>query len=130
MEESGTKLHISIVLKHFALFSQKLSVCGRVFISLYRVILRLRFNNYSENRAMEVHRIINNIFKVLLNLLLFMMAGVAIMNVFMSNCTTGEICYQLLIAILCIATIFCKKYRYIGLSIILVLMFIAYLVTK
>lgn len=48
----------------------------------------------------------------------------------MSNCTTGEICYQLLIAILCIATIFCKKYRYIGLSIILVLMFIAYLVTK
>ena len=34
-----------------------------------------------------------------------MMAGVAIMNVFMSNCTTGEICYQLLIAILCIATI-------------------------
>ncbi|HBV18655.1 hypothetical protein DWZ34_08900 [Phocaeicola plebeius] len=92
--------------------------------------MRLRFNNYSENRAMEVHRIINNIFKVLLNLLLFMMAGVAIMNVFMSNCTTGEICYQLLIAILCIATIFCKKYRYIGLSIILVLMFIAYLVTK
>lgn len=54
----------------------------------------------------------------------------AVMNVFMSNCTTGEICYQLLIAILCIATIFCKKYRYIGLSIILVLMFIAYLVTK
>jgi len=79
---------------------------------------------------MEVHRIINNIFKVLLNLLLFMMAGVAIMNVFMSNCTTGEICYQLLIAILCIATIFCKKYRYIGLFIILGLMFIAYLVTK
>lgn len=58
-----------------------------------------------------------------------MMAGVVII-VFMSNCTTGEICYQLLIAILCIATIFCKKYRYIGLSIILVLMFIAYLVTK
>lgn len=79
---------------------------------------------------MSVHRMINNIFKVLLNLLLFMMAGVAIMNVFMSNCTTGEICYQLLIAILCIATIFCKKYRYIGLPIILVLMFIAYLVTK
>ena len=79
---------------------------------------------------MSVDIRINNIFKVLLNLLLFMMAGVAIMNVFMSNCTTGEICYQLLIAILCIATIFCKKYRYIGLSIILVLMFIAYLVTK
>ena len=79
---------------------------------------------------MSVHRMINNIFKVLLNLLLFMMAGVAIMNVFMSNCTTRQICYQLLIAILCIATIFCKKYRYIGLSIILVLMFTAYLVTK
>ncbi|WP_373134132.1 hypothetical protein [Phocaeicola plebeius] len=79
---------------------------------------------------MSIHRMINNIFKILLNLLLFMMAGVAIMNVFMSNCTTRQICYQLLIAILCIATIFCKKYRYIGLSIILVLMFIAYLVTK
>lgn len=79
---------------------------------------------------MSVHRMINNIFKILLNLLLFMMAGVAIMNVFMSNCTTRQICYQLLIVILCIATIFCKKYRYIGLSIILVLMFIAYLVTK
>lgn len=35
MEESGTKLHISIVLKHFALFSQKLSECGRVSVSLY-----------------------------------------------------------------------------------------------
>ena len=34
MEESGTKLHISIVLKHFALFSQKLSECGRVLLSL------------------------------------------------------------------------------------------------
>lgn len=79
---------------------------------------------------MEVNKIINNIFKILLNLLLFMMAGVAIMNVLMSNCTTREICYQLLIAALCIATIFCKKYRYIGLSIILVLMFIAYLITK
>lgn len=73
---------------------------------------------------------INTIFKILLNLLLFMMAGVAIMNVFMNNCTTGETYYQLLMAILCIATIFCKRYRYIGLSIILALMFIAYLVTK
>lgn len=36
MEESGTKLHISIVLKHFALFSQKLSVCGRVSLYLYK----------------------------------------------------------------------------------------------
>lgn len=40
---------------------------------------------------MSVHRMINNIFKVLLNLLLFMMAGVAIMNVFMSNCTTNVV---------------------------------------
>ena len=39
MEESGTKLHISIVLKHFALFSQKLSECGRVFLSLYKLNL-------------------------------------------------------------------------------------------
>ena len=59
-----------------------------------------------------------------------MMAGVAIMNVFMSNCTTGEICYQLLIAILCMMDKPIYLYFYIGLSIILVLMFIAYLVTK
>lgn len=31
MEESGTKLHIPLVLKYFVLFPQKLSVCGRVF---------------------------------------------------------------------------------------------------
>lgn len=35
MEESGTKLHIPLVLKHFVLFPQKLSVCGRVSLSLY-----------------------------------------------------------------------------------------------
>ncbi len=34
MEESGTKLHIPLVLKHFVLFPQKLSVCGRVSSSL------------------------------------------------------------------------------------------------
>lgn len=34
MEESGTKLHIPLVLKHFVLFPQKLSVCGRVFVYL------------------------------------------------------------------------------------------------
>lgn len=39
MEESGTKLHIPLVLKHFVLFPQKLSVCGRVSISLYKLNL-------------------------------------------------------------------------------------------
>lgn len=34
MEESGTKLHIPLVLKYFVLFPQKLSVCGRVSLSL------------------------------------------------------------------------------------------------
>lgn len=34
MEESGTKLHIPLVLKYFVLFPQKLSVCGRVFVYL------------------------------------------------------------------------------------------------
>ena len=36
MEESGTKLHIPLVLKYFVLFPQKLSVCGRVSLSLYQ----------------------------------------------------------------------------------------------
>lgn len=34
MEESGTKLHTPLVLNHFVLFPQKLSECGRVFLSL------------------------------------------------------------------------------------------------
>ena len=40
MEESGTKLHIPLVLKHFVLFPQKLSVCGRVcvYLHLYDII--------------------------------------------------------------------------------------------
>ncbi len=59
-----------------------------------------------------------------------MMAAFTIVNVFTSNDTLGNICYRLLIVILCIATIFSKKYRYIGLTLILLLMFIAYLVTK
>ena len=37
MEESGTKLHIPLVLKHFVLFPQKLSECGRVSLSLRHV---------------------------------------------------------------------------------------------
>ena len=40
MEESGTKLHISIVLKHFALFSQKLSECGRVSLYLHPLMMK------------------------------------------------------------------------------------------
>lgn len=36
MEESGTKLHIPLVLKHFVLFPQKLSVCGRVSLYLHQ----------------------------------------------------------------------------------------------
>lgn len=36
MEESGTKLHIPLVLKHFVLFPQKLSECGRVSLFLYK----------------------------------------------------------------------------------------------
>lgn len=39
MEESGTKLHIPLVLKHFVLFPQKLSVCGRVYIYLFSCVL-------------------------------------------------------------------------------------------
>lgn len=79
---------------------------------------------------MNVHKIINDIFKIILNIILFMMAAFTIVNVFTSNDTLGNICYRLLIVILCIATIFSKKYRYIGLTLILLLMFIAYLVTK
>lgn len=38
MEESGTKLHIPLVLKHFVLFPQKLSVCGRVYLYMIQSI--------------------------------------------------------------------------------------------
>lgn len=48
MEESGTKLHIPLVLKHFVLFPQKLSECGRVYISL-NIIVPLIFNESLDN---------------------------------------------------------------------------------
>lgn len=79
---------------------------------------------------MNVNKIINDIFKIILNIILFAMAAFTIVNVFTSNDTLGSICYRLLIAILCIATIFSKKYRYIGLTLILLLMCISYLITK
>lgn len=52
LEESGTKLHISIVLKHFALFSQKLSVYGRVSLSLAEAMVQKGGYVYSDVTAL------------------------------------------------------------------------------
>lgn len=76
---------------------------------------------------MDVNRIVNDLFKIILNCLLVMMASVSVLNAFTSDCTAGEIGYQLLFALMCIATVFSRKYRYIGASIVLLLLFIAYL---
>ena len=55
MEESGTKLHISIVLKHFALFSQKLSVCGRVSLYLLHEYIETMEVQANYIRRIEIH---------------------------------------------------------------------------
>lgn len=55
MEESGTKLHIPLVLKHFVLFPQKLSVCGRVFKYLPADYTIMRRIGFFENLAVMFH---------------------------------------------------------------------------
>ena len=67
MEESGTKLHISLVLKHFVLFPQKLSECGRVFLSLYKPTERnaqnsLAMMNYAYDTSLQETMILTEAF--------------------------------------------------------------------
>ena len=56
MEESGPKLHIPLVLKHFVLFPQKLSECGRVALSLYKKFQEKGKKMIVYNTTFHIHK--------------------------------------------------------------------------
>ena len=76
---------------------------------------------------MEVNKIINDIFKIVLNIILTIIAVTCSVQIFSGDFTSIGILYRLVIVGLCVFTIFNKKYRYVGASLILLLMLIAYL---
>lgn len=76
---------------------------------------------------MEVNKIINDIFKIVLNIILTIIAVTCSVQIFSGDFTSIGIIYRLVIVGLCVFTIFNKKYRYVGASLILLLMLIAYL---
>ncbi|CCZ69910.1 unknown [Bacteroides sp. CAG:702] len=76
---------------------------------------------------MEVNKIINDIFKIVLNIILTIIAVTCSVQIFSSDFTSIGIIYRLVIVGLCVFTIFNKKYRYVGASLILLLILIAYL---
>ena len=79
---------------------------------------------------MEVNKIINDIFKIVLNFILTIIAVTCSVQIFSGDFTSIGILYRLVIVGLCVFTIFNKKYRYVGASLILLLMLIAYLFHK
>lgn len=76
---------------------------------------------------MEVNKIINDIFKIVLNIILIIIAVTCSVQIFSGDFTSIGILYRLVIVGLCVFTIFNKKYRYVGASLILLLILIAYL---
>ena len=76
---------------------------------------------------MEVNKIINDIFKIVLNIILTIIAVTCSVQIFSGDFTSIGILYRLVIVGLCVFTIFNKKYRYVGATLILLLILIAYL---
>lgn len=66
---------------------------------------------------MEVNKIINDIFKIVLNIILTIIAVTCSVQIFSGDFTSIGILYRLVIVGLCVFTIFNKKYRYVGASI-------------
>lgn len=79
---------------------------------------------------MEENKIINDIFKIVLNIILTIIAVTCSVQIFSGDFTSIGILYRLVIVGLCVFTIFNKKYRYVGASLILLLILIAYLFHK
>lgn len=77
---------------------------------------------------MEVNKIINDIFKIVLNIILITIAVTCSVQIFSCDFTSIGIIYRLVIVGLCVFTIFNKKYRYVGASLLLLLLFIAYMI--
>ena len=78
-------------------------------------------------KIMEINKIINDIFKIVLNIILITIAVSCLVQVFSGDFTSIGILYRLIIVGLCIFIIFNKKYRYFGASLLLLLIFIAYI---
>lgn len=76
---------------------------------------------------MEVNKIINDIFKIVLNIILITIAVTCSVQIFSGDFTSISIIYRLVIVGLCVFTIFNKKYRYVAASLLLLLIFIAYI---
>ena len=77
---------------------------------------------------MEINKIINDIFRIVLNIILITIAVSCSVQVFTGDFTSNDILYRLVIVGLCVFTIFNKKYRYVGASLLLLLIFIAYII--
>ena len=77
---------------------------------------------------MEINKIINDIFRIVLNIILITIAVTCSIQIFSGDFTSIGIIYRLVIVGLCVFTIFNKKYRYVGASLLLLLIFIAYII--
>lgn len=77
---------------------------------------------------MEINKIINDIFRIVLNIILITIAVTCSIQIFSGDFTSIGIIYRLVIVGLCVFTILNKKYRYVGASLLLVLLFIAYMI--
>lgn len=75
---------------------------------------------------MDINQIVNDVFKIVLNILLVFIAIVAIVTGLSKEVEIGSMCSRFIIAVACIITIFTPKYRYVFASITLSLMVIAY----
>lgn len=81
-------------------------------------------------KIMDVNKIINDIFKIVLNIILITIAVSCSVQVLTGDFTSIGILYRIVIVGLCVFTIFNKKYRYIGTSLLLLLIFIIYILSK
>lgn len=75
---------------------------------------------------MDINKVINDVFKIILNILLVVIAIGAIVTGLSEEIEIGLMCSRFAIAITCIVTIFAKRYRYIFASITLLLITISY----
>lgn len=72
-----------------------------------------------------MNKVINDIFKIILNILLAVIAFGAVITGVSKDIEIGSVCSHFAIAIACVATILNKKYRYILASIALLLIIIS-----
>ncbi len=75
---------------------------------------------------MDINKVINDVFKIILNILLIVIAIGAIITGISKEMDASSIGWHFAIATACVATVLMKKYRYILASIALLLIIISY----